>query len=66
MAYPFERSCTIPYETSTKLKILATAEGIPITKMIVKIIDEYYLYSDKTKIGNAISKLNIQAGDRNV
>jgi len=66
MAYPFERSCTIPYETSTKLKILATAEGIPITKMIVKIIDEYYLYTDVDKIKAAKTKLNIQAGDRNV
>ena len=58
MAYPFQSGCNVPYETSVKLKILATSETVPITKMVVKIIDEYYADYDKEKINVAKIKLN--------
>ena len=64
--YPFQPSACIQYETSRKLKILAKVNNVPITKMIVQIIDEYYLYTDVDKIKTAIIKLNIKAGDQNV
>ena len=63
MAYPFQPTCTIPYETSVKLKVLATAEGIPITKMIVQIIDEFYMLTDVDKLNAAKIKLQNKAGD---
>ncbi len=63
MSYPFERSCLIPHETSVKLKVLATAEGIPITKMVVQIVDTYYMLTDVNKLNAAKFKLNKQVGD---
>jgi len=62
MSYPFERSCTIPHETSVKLKILATAEGIPITKMVVQVVDQYYMLTNVDKINSA--KLKLQNKER--
>ena len=62
MAYPFYGN-GIHGSASRKLKIMAVAGGIPITKMVEQVIDHVYAQIPPERLAAAKEKLGIKEGE---
>ena len=63
MAYPFMCGLDIHGSASRKLKILAVAGHVPITKMVEQVIDRVYSEIPQERLAEAKIKLGIPEGE---
>jgi len=58
MPYPFTPKLENLEKTSFKLKIISVAEGKPISKIIVEIVDDAYEQYDRERLKKAITEVS--------
>lgn len=59
-SYPFQTNLQIWGGTSRKLKIIAVAGGVPITRIIEQIVDYVYERIPEEKLVEAKEKLGVK------
>ena len=60
MAYPFMCGLQIHGSASRKLKIMAVAGGVPITKLVEQVVDYVYEQIPEEKLAEAKEKLGVK------
>ena len=60
MAYPFMCGLQIHGSASRKLKIMAVAGGVPITKLVEQVVDYVYEQIPEEKLSEAKRKLGVK------
>ena len=63
MAYPFMCGLHVHGSASRKLKIMAVAGKIPITKIVEEVIDRVYSEIPRERLAEAKEKLGIPEGE---
>ena len=57
--YPFQCGLNIDFVVSRKLKIMAVASGVTVTKIVSQVVDYVYNEIDASKLIDAKIKLGV-------